>query len=52
MRVTGFVERILVANSYFLVVDSDGRLIGASPRITKQYELPKRSGEHVIVLSG
>lgn len=28
---------VRVANSYFLVIDSDGRLITATPKITKQY---------------
>ena len=28
---------VRVANSYFLVIDSDGSLITATPRITKQY---------------
>ena len=28
---------VRVANSYFLVIDSDGRLIGSTPKITKQY---------------
>jgi hypothetical protein len=28
---------VRVANSYFLVIDSDGSLIAATPRITKQY---------------
>ena len=28
---------VRVANSYFLVVDSDGRLIGSTPKITKLY---------------
>ncbi len=28
---------VRVANSYFLVVDSEGGLIAATPRITKQY---------------
>jgi len=28
---------VRVANSYFLVVDSDGRLIGSTPKITRQY---------------
>jgi hypothetical protein len=28
---------VRVANSYFLVVDSEGALVTATPRITKQY---------------
>jgi hypothetical protein len=28
---------VSLAHSYFLVVDSDGRLIGSTPKITKQY---------------
>ena len=28
---------VRVANSYFVVIDSDGRLIAATPKITKQY---------------
>jgi hypothetical protein len=28
---------VRVANSYFLVIDSDGSLITATPKITKQY---------------
>jgi hypothetical protein len=28
---------VRVAHSYFLVVDSDGRLIGSTPKITKLY---------------
>jgi hypothetical protein len=28
---------VRVANSYFLVIDSDGGLVTATPRITKQY---------------
>jgi hypothetical protein len=28
---------VRVAHSYFLVVDSDGRLIGSTPKITKRY---------------
>jgi hypothetical protein len=28
---------VRVANSYFLVVDSDGRLIGSTPKITQLY---------------
>jgi hypothetical protein len=28
---------VRVANSYFVVIDSDGGLIGATPKITKQY---------------
>ena len=26
-----------VANSYFLVVDSDGKIVASTPKITKQY---------------
>ena len=28
---------VRIANSYFLVIDGDGSLIGATPKITKQY---------------
>jgi hypothetical protein len=28
---------VRVAHSYFLVVDSDGRLIGSTPKVTKLY---------------
>ena len=28
---------VRVANSYFVVIDSDGRLIAATPKITQQY---------------
>lgn len=28
---------VRVANSYFVVIDSDGSLISATPKITKQY---------------
>jgi hypothetical protein len=28
---------VRVANSYFVAIDSDGRLIAATPKITKQY---------------
>jgi hypothetical protein len=28
---------VRVANSYFLVIDSDGNLIASTPQITKQY---------------